>query len=115
MIQQSLETRPERPAGKGPQSIPGHSVKLGRMRGLVPPDPETAVSSPAYAVVYMPGRARKRFPAGCVRKVETLDQAVAEADAAKRLFAAVVLGPSKSSEGQYLYYLLEWLDETPPR
>jgi hypothetical protein len=81
------------------------------MRGLVPPDPETGVSTPAYAVVYMPGRTRKRFPAGCVRLVETREQAIAGANPAERQFAAVVLGPSKSSEGQYLYYLLEWLDE----
>lgn len=62
----------------------------------------------------MPGRARKRFPAGCVRVVETREQALTEADASHRLFAAVVLGPSKSSEGQYLYYLLEWLDGDTP-
>jgi hypothetical protein len=82
-----------------------------RMRGLVPPDPETGVSTPNYAVVYMPGRTRKRFPAGCVRVVASREQALAEADPAGRQFAAQVLGPSKSSEGQYLYYLLEWLEE----
>jgi hypothetical protein len=38
------------------------------------------------------------------------EQAVAQADPATHQFAARVLGPSKSSEGQYLYYLLEWLD-----
>lgn len=84
------------------------------MRGLVPPDPETSVSTPHFAIVHMPGRARKRFPAGCVRVVETREQALTEADASHRLFAAVVLGPSKSSEGQYLYYLLEWLDGDTP-
>ncbi|AGA34044.1 hypothetical protein TVNIR_2401 [Thioalkalivibrio nitratireducens DSM 14787] len=84
------------------------------MRGLVPPDPEGGVSTPSYAVVFMPGRTRKRFPAGCVRVLESREQALAEADAAQRQFAAIVLGPSKSSEGQYLYYLLEWLDEDAP-
>lgn len=80
------------------------------MRGLVPPDPETDVSAPAFAVVYMPGRAKKRFPAGCVRIVDSREEALSQADAGARQFPARVLGPSRSSEGQYLYYLLEWLD-----
>ena len=82
------------------------------MRGMVPPDPEYGVSQPSFAVVYMPGRARKRFPAGCVEVVESSEQALAQAQPAARRFAARVLGPSKSSEGQILYYLLEWLE--PP-
>jgi hypothetical protein len=85
------------------------------MHGLVPPDPETGVSTPTYAVVYMPGRARKRFPAGCVRVLDSREQALAEADADGHWFAALLLGPSKSSEGQYLYYLLEWLEDTAER
>ena len=80
------------------------------MRGLVPPDPETGVSNPHFAVVYMPGRTRKRFPAGCVQVVDSREEALAQADPANRRFAAQVLGPSKSSEGQYLYYLLEWME-----
>jgi hypothetical protein len=31
------------------------------------------------------------------------------ADPANKRFAAQVLGPSKSTEGQFIYYLLEWL------
>lgn len=80
------------------------------MRGLVPPDPETGVSNPHFAVVYMPGRTRRRFPAGCVQVVDSREAALAQADPAGHRFAAQVLGPSKSSEGQYLYYLLEWLE-----
>jgi hypothetical protein len=83
------------------------------MRGMVPPDPEYGVSQPRYAVVYMPGRARKRFPAGCVEVVGSHEQALAGAEPAARRFAARVLGPSKSSEGQILYYLLEWLAPPP--
>ena len=83
------------------------------MRGMVPPDPEYGVSQPSFAVVYMPGRARKRFPAGCVEVVESSEQALAQAQPAARRFAARVLGPSKSSEGQILYYLLEWLEPPP--
>lgn len=83
------------------------------MRGLVPPDPEHGVSQPSFAIVYMPGRARKRFPAGCVEILESLEQALDRAKPEARWFAARVLGPSKSSEGLILYYLLEWLD--PPK
>ena len=82
------------------------------MRGLVPPDPETGVSRPEFAVIYMPGRPRKRFPAGCVQIVADREQALAAADPARHLHPALVLGPSKSSEGQILYYLLEWLETT---
>jgi hypothetical protein len=34
----------------------------------------------------------------------------ASADPSAKRYAARVVGPSKSSEGQYLYYLHEWLD-----
>lgn len=83
------------------------------MRGMVPPDPEYGVSQPGFAVVYMPGRARKRFPAGCVELMESPEQALERAQPEERRFAARVLGPSKSSEGQILYYLLEWLEPLP--
>jgi len=37
------------------------------------------------------------------------EEARAEGRPAQRLFPARVLGPSKSSEGQEVYYLVEWL------
>ncbi|HGG58590.1 MAG TPA: hypothetical protein ENK26_01560 [Gammaproteobacteria bacterium] len=79
------------------------------MRGMVPPDPLTQVSRECYAVVYVPRRNRKRFSANCVTVYPTLAEALAAADPDNKYFAAEVLGPSKSSEGQYLYYLLRWL------
>ena len=79
------------------------------MRGIVPPDPETNVSEEQYAVVYVPKRSRKRFPVGCVEVVESAEAAIRSADETNKRYAARVVGPSKSSEGQYLYYLLEWL------
>lgn len=79
------------------------------MRGIVPPDPETQVSQERYAVVYTQRRARKRFPHGCVEPKDSRDDALAAADEAGHRYAARVVGPSKSSEGQYIYYLLEWL------
>ena len=80
------------------------------MKGFVPPDPETSVSTYQFAVVYVPGRSRNRFSANCVHIKGTPEQALTEADPDKKYFAARVMGPSKSSEGQYLYYLAEWLE-----
>lgn len=79
------------------------------MKGMVPPDPLTKVSQEQFAVVYVPKRNRKRFSANCVVVHESRDAAIHAANPEKKLFAALVLGPSKSSEGQYLYYLLKWL------
>ncbi len=80
------------------------------MRGFVPPDPYTKVSEEHYAVVYVPKRSRNRFPKGCVEIVNTREEAIEQANTEKKLFSARVLGPSKSSEGQYIYYLVEWLE-----
>ncbi|WJW76862.1 hypothetical protein QVG61_13070 [Thiohalobacter sp. IOR34] len=80
------------------------------MKGFVPPDPETRVSELRYAVVYVPRRSRKRFPASCVQLMASAEAARQAADPEARRYAAQVIGPSKSSEGQYLYYLAEWLD-----
>ncbi len=81
------------------------------MRGFVPPDPESSASGYHYAVVYVPRRSRNRFAANCVEIKDSPEQAVADADPAGKRFAARVMGPSKSSEGQYIYYLAEWLED----
>lgn len=81
------------------------------MKGMVPPDPVTDVSRERFAVVYVPRRSRKRFPAGCVTLFESREQALEAAQPAEHRYAARVLGPSKSSEGQILFYLLDWLQE----
>ena len=80
------------------------------MRGFVPPDPYTKVSEEHYAVVYVPKRSRKRFPKGCVEIVASKEDALLAENSDRKLYAARVLGPSKSSEGQYIYYLVEWLE-----
>lgn len=66
------------------------------------------------AVVYAPkkmGRERQRFPANIVEPVATAEAGDAllreKGDEGYRL--AVVCGPSKSSEGLMLYYLVRWL------
>ncbi len=79
------------------------------MKGIVPPDPETSVSEVRFAVVYTKRQSRKRFPAGCVQIVETEAEAINAADDENNYFPAHVAGPSKSSEGQFIYYLVRWL------
>lgn len=76
---------------------------------MVPLDPQTNVSQAQFAVVYIPRRSRKRFPASCVDIMASKEDAIAGADEASKKYAAIVIGPSKSSEGQYIYYLQEWL------
>ncbi len=83
------------------------------MRGMVPPDADSTVSQIRYAVVYVPKRSRGRFPQGSVDIVETDMAAMQKADPENRQFAAVLSGPSKSSEGQMIYYLVEWLGVEP--
>ena len=80
------------------------------LRGIVPPDPQTSVSQERFAVFFTPRKDRKRFPAGCVEVFETAEEALAAADPSSKRHAARVVGPSKSSEGQYIYYLLKWCE-----
>jgi hypothetical protein len=80
------------------------------LRGIVPPDPQTSVSQERFAVIFTPRQNRKRFPAGCVEIFATLEAALMAADPENKRHAARVVGPSKSSEGQYIYYLLTWLE-----
>ena len=80
------------------------------MKGMVPPDRGSKVSQQRYAVVYVPRKNRKRFSAGAVEVYESESDARQNARPENHLYAAVVHGPSKSSEGQLLYYLIDWLD-----
>lgn len=89
------------------------------MKGMVPPDPEGGVSEVQFAVVYEPKhnkqskrepkRHNKRFSANCVEIKACEKDALAASDIAAHLHPAKVLGPSKSSEGQFIYYLVEWI------
>lgn len=54
---------------------------------------------------------RKRFPENVVDVVASADEAVRRADPAHNLHAAEVMGPSRSSEGFRLYYLVRWLSD----
>ena len=79
------------------------------LRGIVPPDPQTNVSQERFAVIFTPRQSRKRYAAGCVEIFTTLEETLAAADPDNKRYAARVVGPSKSSEGQFIYYLLKWL------
>ncbi len=71
------------------------------------PHPKIKVVTEQYAVVRIPRVKRERVPANNVEVVETLEQAIEKSDTANHLYAAKVLGPSRSSEGVTLYYILD--------
>ncbi len=73
-------------------------------------DPDASLARECYALVYASSRKRKRFPENCVEVKESEEAARAGADPAKKLVPAVVFGPSRSSEGFRLFYLVRWLD-----
>ena len=82
------------------------------MLGRVPMDPSgVGISQIHYAAVYMPKfkANRNRFPAACITIYETAEAVSEAVQCDPKRFPARVQGPSKSSEGQYLYYLVEWL------
>ncbi|MCW9014309.1 MAG: hypothetical protein OQL06_11045 [Gammaproteobacteria bacterium] len=79
------------------------------MKGITV-DSDSKVVQVKFAVVYAPKRSRGRFAETCVYIMESEVDALEEADASKKLFAAKVIGPSKSSEGQRIYYLDDWLE-----
>ena len=78
------------------------------IRGLMM-DKAGGVVKDRYAVVYAP-RKKKRLSANCVQLVESEQAAREAADPEHHRHAAVVAGPSTSSESQQLYYLVRWLD-----
>ena len=63
-----------------------------------------------FAVVSVRRGSRKRFPESCVELMPGADAALAAADPAQNRHAAEVMGPSRSSEGLRLYYLVRWLE-----
>lgn len=71
---------------------------------------EDSIVKRCFATIYTPSRRRKRFPENCVSVVASAAEAISQASAAKNTYPAKVMGPSRSSEGFRLYYLIEWLD-----
>jgi hypothetical protein len=83
------------------------------MKNFVPLDPDSHVSQEHWAVVYVPRRSRNRFAANCVHVFANQEEALKQSVPKERQFAAKVIGPSKSSEGQSIYYLIHWLNRSP--
>jgi hypothetical protein len=74
-------------------------------------DVESKVVGTSAVVIYSPsGKKRTRFPEGVVEIYASEDEALAHADPAKSRHAAIASGPSRSSEGFKLFYLVRWLD-----
>ena len=71
-------------------------------------DPDAAVITEQFAVVKAGRRQRDRVPETAVEIVDSLDVAKDRARPDQQLYAARVIGPSRSSEGLRLYYIVEW-------
>lgn len=74
-------------------------------------DLETTVLGTSSVVIYSPsGKNRKRYPEGVVEVYASEAEALAHAEPEKNRHAALASGPSRSSEGFKLFYLVRWLD-----
>jgi hypothetical protein len=73
-------------------------------------DPESKSLDERFALIKTPRRNRARYPEACVTPVAGEQEARAGAEPERVLHPALVYGPSKSSEGQRIYYLVRWLD-----
>jgi len=74
-------------------------------------DPQSSLVEKKFAVVFTPRRQRTRFPENCVEIKRSREQAISDSDRENKRYPALVYGPSRSSEGFRLYYLVEWLEE----
>jgi hypothetical protein len=82
------------------------------MKGGVYLDAEApALVQQCFALIRAPRGKRKRFPENVVEVVASAEAALRAEDPAHDLHAAEVMGPSRSSEGFRLYYLVRWLSE----
>lgn len=63
-----------------------------------------------FAIIYAPRRQRTRFPENCVQIFNSAQEVMENANTSKHFYPAKVVGPSRSSEGFRLYYLVQWLD-----
>jgi hypothetical protein len=73
-------------------------------------DAESRSLGERFVLIRAPRKRGIRYPAGCVTEVADEPTARQAAELARHLHAAVVYGPSRSSEGQQIYYLVRWLD-----
>jgi hypothetical protein len=83
------------------------------MKGGVYFDPEAKIVGEHVAVVRAAQAKRKRFPENVVELMPDEAAALAAANPAEGFHAGIVAGPSRSSEGFRMYYLVRWLDGGP--
>lgn len=80
------------------------------MKGGIYLDPELPdLVGATYAVINVRRGSRKRFPESCVAVAADAETALRLASPENDRHAAEVVGPSRSSEGVRLYYLVRWL------
>ncbi len=78
------------------------------MRGYsLDPHPSANAAKESFAVVLIPRVKRGRVPANNVEIVSDLQAAMDQSNPDKHYYAAKVVGPARSSEGVFLYYILE--------
>ena len=73
-------------------------------------DPESKSLDERFALIKTPRKNRSRYPEGCVTLVTDEQSAREGSDPGRKLHPALVYGPSKSSEGQRIFYLVRWLE-----
>jgi len=73
-------------------------------------DPESKSLEERFALIKTPRKNRARYPEASVTLVANENEAHAGARPSRNLHPALVYGPSKSSEGQRIYYLMRWLN-----
>ncbi len=72
-------------------------------------DPESRSLEERCVLIKTPRKNRKRYPEACVQVMPDVASATEAADPERNLHAAIVYGPSVSSESQRIYYLVRWL------
>jgi hypothetical protein len=72
-------------------------------------DPASSSLDNHFAVVHTRRRSRQRFAEGCVTLMDSESAAIEAANGSRQRYGAVVYGPSISSEGLRIYYLVRWL------
>lgn len=72
-------------------------------------DPDSKALDRHFALIKARRLGRARYPEGCVTLVDDEAAALGAADPEQSLHAAEVYGPSVSSEGQRVFYLVRWL------
>jgi hypothetical protein len=70
------------------------------------PHPKANYAKECFAVIKMKSLKRDRVPSSNVEIVQNIDEALANADSEKNLYAAKIAGPARSSEGLELFYII---------